>query len=117
VTVNVTRKVDNCEAFYAIAYAVIVTFYTEYESLTELPGCPPGRNSISSEGNFLEAINMSLNVFERHYVDRNLDRTGQIVLCITPGTPLSLNLNFYSWCLLFVSENNFNIAITFVQVV
>jgi len=28
---------------------------------------------------------MSLNVFERHNIDRNFDGTGQIVVCITPG--------------------------------
>ena len=59
--------------------------YTEYDELTQLPDCPLGINSNSAQGNFLEAINMSLNVFERHNVDRNFDGTGQIVVCITPG--------------------------------
>ena len=54
--------------------------------MTNFPGCPRGRNSSSSEGNFLEAINFSLNVFEQHQIDRNFDRTGQLVVCITPGS-------------------------------
>ena len=28
---------------------------------------------------------MSLNVFEKHYLDRSFDRTGQISVVITPG--------------------------------
>ncbi len=28
---------------------------------------------------------MSLNVFEKHYLDRSLDRTGQLSIVITPG--------------------------------
>lgn len=58
--------------------------------MIKIPGCPPGYNSSSSEGNFLEAMNMSLNVFEKHYTDRNFDRTGQLVMCITPGSLQSI---------------------------
>nr|XP_006824338.1 PREDICTED: DEP domain-containing protein 5-like [Saccoglossus kowalevskii] len=47
--------------------------------------CPPGYNSTSVVGNFLEAINLSLNVFDKHYVNRNFDRTGQLAIVITPG--------------------------------
>ncbi|KAG1657873.1 GATOR complex protein DEPDC5 [Nymphon striatum] len=42
-------------------------------------------NSTASQGNFLEVLNMSLNVFERHFIDRSLDRTGQLSVVITPG--------------------------------
>lgn len=28
---------------------------------------------------------MSLNVFEKHYLDRSFDRTGQLSVVITPG--------------------------------
>ncbi|XP_039257201.2 GATOR1 complex protein DEPDC5-like [Styela clava] len=59
--------------------------FNDYKDMITIPNCPPGHNSVASEGNFLEAINMSLNVFEKHYIDRNFDRTGQLVLCITPG--------------------------------
>ena len=63
----------------------IVDFFLGYDEITQIADCPKGTNSTSSEGNFLEAINMSLNVFERHNVDRNFDGTGQLVVCIAPG--------------------------------
>ncbi|XP_074596917.1 GATOR complex protein Iml1 isoform X2 [Brevipalpus obovatus] len=46
---------------------------------------PKAYNSTSSQGNFLEVLNMSLNVFERHYLDRSFDRTGQLSVVISPG--------------------------------
>ena len=42
-------------------------------------------NSSAAQGNFLEVLNMSLNVFEKHYLDRSFDRTGQLSVVITPG--------------------------------
>ena len=44
-----------------------------------------GHISSAAHGNFLEVLNMSLNTFENHYLNRNLDRTGQQCLVITPG--------------------------------
>lgn len=44
-----------------------------------------GVNSCAAQGNFLEVLNMSLNVFEKHYLDRSFDRTGQLSVVITPG--------------------------------
>ncbi|XP_072163307.1 GATOR1 complex protein DEPDC5-like [Diadema setosum] len=44
-----------------------------------------GQNSNSCQGNVLEAINLSLNVFDNHYMNRNFDRTGQLVVVVTPG--------------------------------
>ncbi len=41
--------------------------------------------SSAAQGNFLEVLNMSLNVFEKHYMDRSFDRTGQLSVVITPG--------------------------------
>lgn len=41
--------------------------------------------STASQGNFLQVLNMSLNVFEKHFMDRSFDRTGQISVVITPG--------------------------------
>lgn len=38
------------------------------------------------EGNVLEAINIALNPFDEHYVDRDLSRTGLSMCVITPGT-------------------------------
>ena len=50
---------------------------------------------------------MSLNVFERHNIDRNFDGTGQIVVCITPGR---------SFCLLrFNDKQAAHNAFTLVQ--
>lgn len=42
-------------------------------------------NSTAAQGNFLEVLNISLNVFEKHYLDRSFDRTGQLSVVITPG--------------------------------
>ncbi|KAI8588635.1 hypothetical protein BDZ88DRAFT_498667 [Geranomyces variabilis] len=44
-----------------------------------------GANSPASEGNMLEAINLALNPFDRHYIDRDLSRTGLSIVVITPG--------------------------------
>ncbi|CAH0554753.1 unnamed protein product [Brassicogethes aeneus] len=46
---------------------------------------PSATNSTAAQGNFLEVLNMSLNVFEKHYLDRSFDRTGQLSVVITPG--------------------------------
>jgi len=44
-----------------------------------------GSNSHSEEGCILEAVNLALNSFDRHYVDRDLLRTGLSIVVITPG--------------------------------
>nr|XP_050050527.1 GATOR complex protein Iml1-like isoform X3 [Dermacentor andersoni] len=46
---------------------------------------PTAVNSTASQGNFLQVLNMSLNVFEKHFMDRSFDRTGQLSVVITPG--------------------------------
>ncbi|XP_060555482.1 GATOR1 complex protein DEPDC5-like, partial [Ruditapes philippinarum] len=46
---------------------------------------PKAFNSAAAQGNFLETLNMSLNLFERYYMDRNFDRTGKVAVVITPG--------------------------------
>ncbi|XP_006894876.1 PREDICTED: DEP domain-containing protein 5 isoform X4 [Elephantulus edwardii] len=53
--------------------------------LEQAEGFPPGDNSTSAQGNYLEAINLSFNVFDKHYINRNFDRTGQMSVVITPG--------------------------------
>jgi hypothetical protein len=45
-----------------------------------------GQLSYAHEGPILEAINMSLNPFESHYIDRSLSMTGLSNILITPGT-------------------------------
>lgn len=56
--------------------------FSSFSALIERAG---GRNSLASEGNFLEAINLALNVFDKHYVDRDLRRTGQQIIVVTAG--------------------------------
>lgn len=46
---------------------------------------PRAELSTADEGNFLEVLNMSLDVFEKHYQDRSLERTGQMSVVVTPG--------------------------------
>eukprot|EP00762_Andalucia_godoyi_P006565 ANDGO_05004.mRNA.1 DEP domain-containing protein DDB_G0279099 len=36
-------------------------------------------------GNFLEALNLSVDAFHKHYIDRDLNRTGQAIVTITAG--------------------------------
>lgn len=38
------------------------------------------------EGNVLEAINLALNPFDEHYIDRDLSRTGLSMTIVSPGT-------------------------------
>ena len=42
--------------------------------------------SLSADGNFLEAINATLNLLEKHYIDRDLTRTGNSIVVISAGT-------------------------------
>jgi hypothetical protein len=44
-----------------------------------------GENSHSSEGNILEAINLALNPLDKHYIDRDLLRTGLSIIVVTAG--------------------------------
>eukprot|EP01113_Clastostelium_recurvatum_P024750 TRINITY_DN2956_c0_g3_i1.p1 TRINITY_DN2956_c0_g3~~TRINITY_DN2956_c0_g3_i1.p1 ORF type:complete len:1621 (+),score=302.44 TRINITY_DN2956_c0_g3_i1:34-4896(+) len=43
-------------------------------------------NSIASQGNFLEAVNLGMNIFDDSYIDRDLSRTGQMIVIATAGT-------------------------------
>ena len=40
----------------------------------------------ASQGNFLEAINVTLNVMEKHYMDRDVLRTGNSIVMISPSS-------------------------------
>lgn len=39
----------------------------------------------AARGNFLEAINVTLNVLEKHYMDRDLTRTGNSIVMVSPS--------------------------------
>lgn len=41
--------------------------------------------STATQGNVLEAINITLNLLQLHYIDRDLHRTGNSIVIITPG--------------------------------
>lgn len=41
--------------------------------------------STASQGNILEAINITLNLLHLHFIDRDLHRTGNSIVVITPG--------------------------------
>ncbi|KAL8286984.1 hypothetical protein RQP46_003990 [Phenoliferia psychrophenolica] len=45
-----------------------------------------GRIAFAHESNMLEAINLALNSFEEHWIDRDLQRTGLSLIVITAGT-------------------------------
>uniref|UniRef100_A0A4W4G6C5 DEP domain-containing protein n=1 Tax=Electrophorus electricus TaxID=8005 RepID=A0A4W4G6C5_ELEEL len=66
----------------------IKKLFIQYPVLVHLKGAdgfPCGQNSTAAQGNYLEAINLSFNVFDKHYINRNFDRTGQMSVVITPG--------------------------------
>jgi Vacuolar membrane-associated protein Iml1 len=44
-----------------------------------------GMPSLAAQGNFLEAVNLCLNTFERHHMDRDLHRMGQNIIVLTAG--------------------------------
>jgi hypothetical protein len=44
-----------------------------------------GTNSRAMDGNILEAANLALNPFDKHYIDRDLTRTGLSIVVITAG--------------------------------
>lgn len=45
-----------------------------------------GEFAHAHEGNVLEAVNLALNPFDKHYIDRDLTRTGFELVLITAGT-------------------------------
>uniref|UniRef100_A0A182NJK6 DEP domain-containing protein n=1 Tax=Anopheles dirus TaxID=7168 RepID=A0A182NJK6_9DIPT len=66
-------------------YRDVVLKYHERADLPTGTRIPPATNSTAAQGNFLEVLNISLNVFEKHFLDRSFDRTGQLSVVITPG--------------------------------
>ena len=43
------------------------------------------RPSNANQGNVLEAINVTLNLMQYHFLDRDLKRTGQSIVVVSPG--------------------------------
>jgi hypothetical protein len=54
--------------------------YVKWRSL------PYGLPSRAIDGNILEAINVTLNILDKHYMDRDLNRTGQNIVMLTAGS-------------------------------
>ncbi|CDW54175.1 DEP and DUF3608 domain containing protein [Trichuris trichiura] len=49
-------------------------------------GLSPAKNSTAAYGNFLETLNIPLNFFTKHYLNRSFERTGQLAIVISPGS-------------------------------
>lgn len=47
-----------------------------------------GQLAPASQGNILEAVNLALNIFDKHYIDRDLSRTGLSIVVISPTVGL-----------------------------
>lgn len=60
-------------------------YILNYHRRTSGDNVPESYLSSAAEGNFLETLNLSSSVFERHFIDRPFDRTGMMSLVITPG--------------------------------
>jgi hypothetical protein len=52
--------------------------WTESRYLSRIP-------SPATQGNLLEAINITLNVLQFHYMDRDFARTGNSIVVVSPG--------------------------------
>ncbi|CAF3911665.1 unnamed protein product [Adineta steineri] len=63
----------------------LVNYHKKQLSKSEADKMPNGTISSAADGNYLETLNLSASVFERHFIDRPFDRLGQMSLVITPG--------------------------------
>lgn len=68
-----------CRSSGHVGVGLFVSFYILTTFWTGVP-------AKAARGNFLEAINVTLNVLEKHYMDRDLTRTGNSILMISPST-------------------------------
>jgi hypothetical protein len=62
-----------------------VASFSPVEAIQDESSPRPGVPSNARDGNLLEAVNLVLNIFEKHHIDRDLSRSGQSVVLITPG--------------------------------
>ncbi|UJR27809.1 hypothetical protein I4U23_009078 [Adineta vaga] len=63
----------------------LVNYHKKQLPKAEADRMPNGTISTAADGNYLETLNLSASVFERHFIDRPFDRLGQMSLVITPG--------------------------------
>ncbi|KAG7394765.1 GATOR complex protein depdc5 [Phytophthora boehmeriae] len=63
----------------------VSSFSPEAERIVDELSPRSGVPSNARDGNLLEAVNLVLNIFEKHHIDRDLSRSGQSVVLITPG--------------------------------
>eukprot|EP00043_Microstomoeca_roanoka_P028170 m.17107 g.17107 ORF g.17107 m.17107 type:complete len:1532 (-) comp8218_c0_seq1:1315-5910(-) len=70
--------------------SILLTLKHDTEQFWELirpnnPDLPPAVVATSLEGNLLEALNLALDSYENHYIDRRFDRTGLSLMVVSPG--------------------------------
>ncbi|CAF3303438.1 unnamed protein product [Rotaria sp. Silwood2] len=63
----------------------LLTYHKKKLPEAEADKMPNGIISCAADGNFLETLNLSSSVIERHFIDQPFDRLGQMSLVITPG--------------------------------
>lgn len=49
----------------------------------------------AQEGNFLEAVNLCISAFDKHSINRNFERTGQLIVAVSAGVGV-FEVNTYS---------------------
>jgi Vacuolar membrane-associated protein Iml1, N-terminal domain/Domain found in Dishevelled, Egl-10, and Pleckstrin (DEP) len=59
--------------------------WADFEQVA-LDACASGRNSLAQDGNLLEATNLALDIFQQDYLDKDLNRTGQEIVVVSPGS-------------------------------
>jgi hypothetical protein len=82
------------DSFWAFQRDILLTHHYHQASSghsSTSPQAPPpprlvGQLSYAHDGPILEALNLSLNPTETHYIDRSLSLTGASMIIITPGT-------------------------------
>ena len=66
--------------------SIIPKLKEEFLAFPRSTGWPAtGTPSGAAQGNFLEAINVTLNLMDKHYMDRDLMRTGNSIVTISPS--------------------------------
>ena len=90
------NKANNVRDYYSLVVdweifddwmSVLPRIRVEAQEMVDFIGGASGDEFVTSfEGNFLEATHVALSIFDRHYVDRDLNKTGMSVICITPGS-------------------------------